>query len=157
MTNEISKKTRVAVASLVVSAAALVGIALNEGYVGTAYKDVVGIPTIGFGETKGVVIGQTTTPTRALVQLDKSIDAHARGMASCIKVPLSQNEYDAYVSFTYNVGVGAFCSSGLAKKLNAGDYEGACKELLKWDKAGGKVYPGLTRRRQEEYKKCIGE
>lgn len=75
-------------------------------------------------------------------------------MAACIKVPVSQNEYDAYLDFTYNVGVGAFCKSTLNKKLNAGDYEGACKELLKWDKADGVVQPGLTKRRKEEYEKC---
>lgn len=146
---------RVAVVSLVITAATLVGIATHEGYVGTAYRDAVGIPTIGFGETKGVRMGQSTTPERALVQLLASADEHAKGMARCISVPLKQSEYDAYLSFTYNVGVGAFCKSTLNKKLNAGDYDGACKELLKWDKAGGRVLAGLTKRRQQEYKQCM--
>lgn len=149
-------KNRQAVAALIISASTLVGIAVHEGYVGKTYLDAVGVPTIGFGETKGVKPGQTTTPERALVQLLKSADEHAKGMAACIKVPLHQYEYDAYLSFTYNVGVGAFCRSTLNKKLNAGDYEGACAELLKWDKAGGKVLPGLTKRRQEEFKTCSG-
>lgn len=153
----INNRTRATVAALTISATTLVGIAVNEGYVGQTYLDAVGVPTIGFGETKGVKPGQTTTPTRALVQLMKSADEHAKGMAACIKVPLYQHEYDAYVSFTYNVGVGAFCRSTLLKKLNAGDYEGACNELLLWDKAGGKALPGLTRRRQEERKLCLGE
>lgn len=148
---------RQAVAALVISASTLVGIAIHEGYVGKTYLDAVGVPTIGFGETKGVKPGQTTTPERALVQLLKSADEHAKGMISCIKVPLAQNEYDAYLSFTYNVGVGAFCRSTLVKKLNAQDYDGACAELLKWDKAGGKTLPGLTRRRQEEFKICSGK
>jgi lysozyme len=52
--------------------------------------------------------------------------------------------------------VSAFCHSTLNKKLNSGDYDGACKELLKWDKAGGKVLPGLVKRRQEEYAQCSG-
>lgn len=149
-------RQRQAVAALVISATTLVGIAVHEGYVGQTYLDAVGVPTIGFGETKGVKPGQTTTPTRALVQLLKSADEHAKGMTACITVPLHQHEYDAYLSFTYNVGVGAFCRSTLNKKLNAGDYDGACAELLKWDKAGGKVLPGLTKRRQEEFKQCRG-
>lgn len=147
--------TRYAIASLVISAAALVSIAQFEGYEGKAYKDAVGIPTLGFGETKGVKMGDTTTPPRALIQLLDSADEHAKGMAQCIKVPLKQTEFDAYLSFTYNVGVGAFCQSTLNTKLNAGDYEGACKELLRWDKAKGRVLPGLTKRRQKEYQQCL--
>lgn len=150
-------KQRQAVAALVISASTLVGIAIHEGYVGKTYLDAVGVPTIGFGETKGVKPGQTTTPTRALVQLLKSSEEHAAGMEACITVPLHQHEYDAYLSFTYNVGVGAFCRSTLNRKLNAGDYAGACAELLKWDKAGGRVLPGLTKRRQDEFKICSGQ
>ena len=149
-------RQRTAIAALVVSATTLVGIAVNEGYQGQSYKDAVGVPTIGFGETKDVKMGQTTDPIRALVQLQKSADEHAKGIATCVFVPLSQNEYDAYVSFSYNIGVGAFCRSTLVKKLNAQDYEGACKELLRWNRAGGKVLPGLTKRRQQEYNTCLG-
>lgn len=155
MTNE--NKTRSTVAALVISAATLVGIAANEGYVGEAYKDLAGIPTIGFGETSGVVMGQKTDPIRAMIQLEKSINIHAHGMAKCIRVPLTQGEYNAYLDFTYNVGVNAFCTSTLNKKLNAMDYDGACKELLRWDKVNGKPVLGLTRRRQAEYKQCIGD
>lgn len=150
-----TNKKRVAVSTLVASAIAIGSIALHEGYREKAYRDPVGIPTIGYGETKGVKMGDVTNPKKALEQLKVSVDEHGKGMASCIKVPISQNEYDAYISFTYNVGVGAFCRSTLAKKLNSLDYEGACTELLKWNKAGGKVLPGLTKRRQEEYKLCM--
>lgn len=146
---------RVAVASLALSASALVGIAVNEGYVGQAYQDVAGVSTIGFGETKNVIPGQTTTPVRALIQLEASATEHAKQMAACVTVPLSQNEFDAYASFTYNVGSGNFCKY-IAPVLNSGDYEGACKKILLFDRAGGKVYPGLTRRRQEEYSLCSG-
>jgi lysozyme len=66
-------------------------------------------------------------------------------------------EFQAYVSFTYNVGETAFCKSTLTKKLNALDYAGACKELLKWDKVKGVTVKGLTSRRQDEYRTCIGE
>lgn len=146
--------SRRAVATLSITTAALVGIASFEGYRSEAYLDVNNIPTIGYGQTKGVKLGDTTTPLRASIQLQEDVDEHIKGMVRCIKVPVSQGEFDAFTSFTYNVGVGSFCRSTLAKKLNAGDYDGACKELLKWTKAGGKVYPGLVKRRQEEYKRC---
>jgi lysozyme len=149
-------KGRVAVASLVVSASTLVGIAFHEGYLGTAYKDVTGVATIGFGETKDVKMGQTTDPVRALIRLEASANEHAKGIAKCIKVPLYQYEFDAYVDFAYNVGVGAFCNSTLNKKLNSGDYAGACSELLRWNRAGGQVLAGLTKRRQAEYQTCMG-
>lgn len=149
-------KVRVAAAGLAISGAALVGIAMHEGYVPHAYKDPVGIWTIGFGETAGVKPGQTTTPIRAMVQLLDSANAIAKGMVACIHVPIAQHEFDAYLSFSYNVGAGAFCRSTLAKKLNEGKYEEACAELKKWVYAGGKVLPGLVNRREQEYKKCMG-
>ena len=151
------QKNRQAVAALAISAAALVGIASHEAFRGTTYKDSGGIPTLGYGETKGVVTGQTTTPERALKTLLNSTNEHAQVMSGCITVPLYQHEFDAYLSFTYNVGTGAFCRSTLVKKLNAGDYTGACKELLKWDKVGNKQLVGLTKRRQAEYFTCIGQ
>lgn len=150
-----ANKIRVAAASLTVSVAAIAGIASHEGYVDHAYKDPVGIWTLGYGETKGVQPGQTTTKERALVQLQSSANVHAQGMARCIKVPVSQGEYDAFTDFTYNVGVGAFCKSGVATKLNAEDYSGACAELLKWVYAKGQILPGLVTRRKKEYETCL--
>ena len=150
-------KTRITVAALAVSAAALVGIATHEGYRSEAYKDTVGVPTIGFGETAGVKMGDKTTPERALVQLLTSTEKHADAIRQCIKVPLYQHEFDAYVSLAYNIGTGAFCRSTLVKKLNAKDYAGACEEIRRWNKAGGKVLPGLTKRREKEYRMCMGE
>ena len=101
-------------------------------------------------------MGDKTDPVRALQVLQNSLDSHAKGMVACIHVPISQGEYDAYLDFTYNVGVSAFCHSTLNKKLNSGDYDGACKGLLAWNQAGGKVLPGLVKRRQEEYAQCLG-
>jgi lysozyme len=150
-------KTRVAAASLMASTAIVTAIGINEGFRSQAYQDVVGVWTIGYGETKGVKKGDTITKERAQVQLKQSVDAHAKGMINCIKVPLYQHEYDAYASFTYNVGVGNFCRSDVARELNKGNYEQACKNLLHWDYAGGKKYAGLTRRRQEESKLCLGQ
>lgn len=150
-------KTRITVAALAVSAAALVGIATHEGYRGEAYKDAVGVTTLGFGETAGVKMGDKTTPERALVQLLESTEKHADAIRQCIHVPLYQHEFDAYISLAYNIGTGAFCRSTLVKKLNAKDYAGACEEIRRWNKAGGKVLPGLVKRREAEYKMCKGE
>ncbi|MCM1280954.1 MAG: lysozyme [Alistipes senegalensis] len=153
-----SNKKRISLAALYISAACLVGIAGYEGYRGQAYMPTPNDrPTIGFGETKGVRMGDKTTPERALVQLLKSTQAHAEAIRSCISVPLYQHEWDAYVSLAYNIGTGNFCKSTLVKKLNAEDYAGACKEILRWDRQAGKTLPGLIRRRQGEYATCIGK
>ena len=149
-------KTRRNAAVFAVSALALLGIASHEGFREQAYRDVTGVWTIGYGETKGITQNSRVNRLEALMMLNKSADEHAKGIVQCIKVPISQGEFDAYVSFTYNVGVGAFCRSTLLKKLNQQDYDGACKELLRWTQAGGKVYPGLVKRRQQEYNTCMG-
>ncbi|MCM1516227.1 MAG: lysozyme [Paraprevotella sp.] len=147
---------RVAISALTISAAGLVSIASYESYRGEAYRDSGGVPTIGYGETKGVKMGQRTTPERALVQLLKSADTHTEEIKKCIKVPLYQYEMDAYASFAYNIGSGSFCKSTLVKKLNAGDYEGACKEMTRWNKVKGVVNKGLINRRQKEAAMCLG-
>ena len=150
-------RVRVAVAALSVSAATLVGIAVHEDYRGEAYVPVAGDkPTIGFGETSGVRMGDRTTPVRALIQLQRSAERHAQAVRDCAPVPMYQHEFDAYVSLTYNIGTVAFCNSTLARKLKALDYEGACREILKWDKFRGRPLSGLTKRRQEEYRLCTG-
>lgn len=150
-----TNKVRVAAASISISAAALIGIAVNEGYVGQTYKDIGGVMTIGFGETSGVKEGQRTDPVRALVKLNESAEAHAKGMVACITVPITQGEYDAYLSFTYNLGIGSFCRY-IAPVLNKLDYDAACKKILLFDHVGTTKVLGLTRRREEEYQKCLG-
>lgn len=143
---------------LALSAAGLVSlIAVFEGYRGEAYIPVKGdVPTIGFGQTEGVKPGDKTTPERALVKLLADANSHSEGIKACIKVPLHQYEFDAYSSLAYNIGVGKFCTSTLVEKLNAEDYAGACKEVLRWDYFKGKPLKGLTKRRQAEYQTCIG-
>ena len=149
--------SRINHALLALSASALVGIAVHEGYRGEAYEPVKGdVPTIGFGTTEGVEMGDRTTPERALILLLKDANKFQNAVKRCAPVPMYQYEFDAYVSLTYNIGEGAFCRSTLVKKLNAGDYGGACREIRKWDKFKGKPLPGLTKRRQEEYQKCLG-
>lgn len=148
---------RTQLASLTLSAAALVGIALHEGYRDTAYIPVPGdVPTIGFGTTDGVKLGDKITPPQALVRALTDIQKFEGALKQCVTVPLHQHEYDAYISLSYNIGSGAFCKSTLVRKLNAGDYAGACKEILRWDKFKGKPLRGLTLRRQQEYRLCTG-
>ena len=148
---------RVPAAALVLSAATLVGIANHEKFMPNAYLPTKNdVPTIGYGETQGVKMGDKTTPERALVRLLQSSDQFAQGVKKCAPVPMFQHEFDAYVSFAYNVGLGNFCNSTLVRKLKEYDYEGACRELLKWDKQKGVTLPGLTKRRQEEFKQCMG-
>ena len=149
---------RIKVAGLALSAAALVSIALHESYKESAYIPVKGdVPTIGFGTTEGVKMGDRTTPERALVRLLADASKYEQAVRECAPVPMYQYEFDAYVSLTYNIGTSAFCKSTLARKLRAGDYEGACKEILRWDKFQGKSLRGLTIRREAEYKQCIGQ
>ena len=148
---------RTQIASLVLSALALVGIATHEGYNDTAYTPIKGdVPTIGFGTTQGVKIGDKTNPIQALQRTMRDIEVKESAVKKCVKVPLYQHEYDAYVSLAYNIGTGNFCNSTLVLKLNAGDYPGACKEILRWNRAQGRVVKGLTARRQKEYQQCIG-
>lgn len=149
--------TRLKSTLLALSASALVGIAVHEGYRGEAYEPVKGdVPTIGFGTTEGVEMGDRITPERALVRLLQDANKFEKAVRRCAPVPMHQYEFDAYVSLTYNIGEGAFCKSTLVKKLNAGDYEGACKQILRWDRFKGQPLPGLTKRRQQEYEQCLG-
>jgi len=145
------------VLSLTLSASALVGILLHEGYSDKAYTPVKGdVPTIGFGTTGGVKAGDTIKPPQAVARALVDVQRFEGALKQCVKVPLHQYEYDAYISLSYNIGSKAFCGSTLVKKLNAGDYAGACQQVLMWDKFNGKPLAGLTKRRQAEYEQCKG-
>lgn len=155
------KHPRTVVAALSLSAATLVGIAVHEGYRGEAYyatphEREAGISTIGFGTTEGVKPGDRTTPERALIRLLQDANRFEQAVRRCANVPMYQHEFDAYVSLAYNIGEGAFCRSTLVRKLKAGDYEGACAEILRWTKQAGRELPGLVKRRQAEYAQCMG-
>jgi lysozyme len=159
------KRTRTLVAGLSLSAAALVGIAVHEGYRDEAYIPVPGdVPTIGFGTTGGVKPGDRTDPVTALQRALTDIEQFEGALKQCVTVPLHQHEYDVFVSFSYNVGSSAFCKSTLVRKLNTGDYAGACDELLRWRFFQGKdcAVPanrcsGLWKRRQDEHAACLGQ
>ena len=145
-------------------AAAWVGICVAavagfEGLRTAAYRDPVGIPTLCFGHTAGVRMGDRRTPEECKALLVDDLLIYNDGVRRCVTSFMTPSREAALTSFAFNVGTGAFCSSTLVKRLNAGD-PGACDELLKWDratKAGVKItLPGLTRRRQEERALCLG-
>lgn len=151
-------KRRLAVAGLSLSAVGLLTIAKWEGFSDQAYIPVPGdVPTIGFGSTEGVKMGDTITVPKALERLMRDVGVAESAIGRCVKVPLSQSEYDAFTSFAFNVGGEAFCSSTLVKKLNSGDYDGACDELERWVYSQKRVVPGLVNRRQVEYRLCVKE
>jgi lysozyme len=153
--NEMFNRKHVATISL--SATALVALLLHEGYRENAYIPVAGdVPTIGFGTTSGVKLGDRTSPEKALTVALRDVQRFEGSLKDCVTVPLHQHEYDAYISLSYNIGSNAFCRSTLVRKLNAEDYSGACQEILRWDKFQGKPLAGLTKRRKEEHQKCLG-
>ena len=146
-------------ARLDVSKAGLELIAGFEGWRADLYEDVAGHCTIGYGhlvhqgnitaaDKKGP-FGKGITKEQGMALLHKDAQRMVQAVRDCVTVPLSQGQFDALVSFTFNVGAGALRRSTLVKRINAGERDVA-GEFLKWNKAGGKVYAGLTRRRTAE-------
>lgn len=149
---------RTTIAALAFSAAGFVGLTLYEDYRGAAYIPVAGdVPTIGFGTTEGVKLGDTITPPKAMARALRDVQKFEGAIKQCVKVPLYQWEYDAAVSFSYNVGATAFCNSTMVKKWNAGDYAGGCSEISRWVYVKGKRVQGLVNRRASERALCEGK
>lgn len=132
----------------------------REGEKLTAYLDSVGVWTIGVGHTKGVKRGQRITSAESRELFEADIAEFEEAVNDLVKIPLTQNEFDALVSFTFNLGKGALKKSTLLKKLNKGDKESAANEFLKWNKGriNGKLIAikGLTIRRTLERKLFLG-
>ncbi|WP_217188997.1 lysozyme [Enterobacter soli] len=134
------------------------GIALIKEFEGcklTAYQDSVGVWTIGYGWTqpvdgKPIRAGMTIKQETAERLLKTGLVSYESDVSRLVKVGLNQGQFDALVSFTYNLGARSLSTSTLLRKLNSGDYAGAADEFLRWNKAGGKVLNGLTRRREAE-------
>ncbi|MCL5634803.1 lysozyme [Enterobacter vonholyi] len=134
------------------------GIALLKEFEGcklTAYQDSVGVWTIGYGWTqpvdgKPIRAGMTIKQETAERLLKTGLVSYESDVSRLVKVGLTQGQFDALVSFTYNLGARSLSTSTLLRKLNAEDYAGAADEFLRWNKAGGKVLNGLTRRREAE-------
>ncbi|HWV16501.1 MAG TPA: lysozyme [Cellvibrio sp.] len=159
-------KIRMVVAALSLSAAAFVGILQREGYTDTAIIPTKGdVPTVGFGTTGGVKMGDTTTPVKAVNRAMKDVAEYEGAIKRCVKSPLTQVEYDVYVDLSYNIGPTAFCNSTMVKRLNVADYRGACDAILLFKYAAGydcstpgnKRCAGLWTDRLRSHSKCILE
>jgi lysozyme len=128
-----------------------------EGLRQTAYRDVVGVATICYGETRGVKIGMTATKAECDAMLLKGLQEFEAGVMRC--TPSLAQAPDARlvatVSLAYNIGVGAYCRSTVDRRFDAGDVRGACDAFLMWNKAKGITFPGLTRRRAAERDLCL--
>ena len=145
------------VAALMAAAVALVG--GWEGLRTVAYPDRLagGIPTVCFGETRGVKLGDSYTVEQCQVMLGQGLVQFETGMRACLKRPddLPAGAYVAFLSLSYNIGTGAFCGSTAARRANAGDIKGACDAITLWNRAEGRVVQGLVNRRADERRICL--
>lgn len=134
---------KVAIAALSLSAAGFVGLLTDEGYTDKAVIPVKGdVPTYGFGATtkldgKPVRMGDTITPVKAVQRSYAYLQTAEKQFKRCVTVELSQQEYDLYMNFSYQFGMGTFCQSSIARHLNARQYPQACAALLLYRKVNG--------------------
>lgn len=140
---------------LLAAAIALVG--AWEGVRTVAYKDIVGVPTVCFGETRGVKMGDRYTMDECRAMLGDGLIEFEAGMRKCLTRPdaVPPKAYVAFLSLSYNIGTGAFCKSTVARKANEGDFRAACEAISAWNKAGGRVVQGLVNRRADERRICL--
>ncbi len=135
------------------------GLALIKKFEGLeldAYKCAAGVWTIGYGHTKGVQEGDVWSEAQANEMLEIELEEFERYINDNVTVALSQNQFDALVSWVYNLGPANLKASTMLKVLNSGDYEGVPAQIKRWNKAGGKVLEGLIRRREAEALLFIG-
>ncbi|MEM1254447.1 MAG: lysozyme [Cyanobacteria bacterium P01_H01_bin.21] len=128
-----------------------------EGLRLKAYQDAVGVWTIGYGTTRGVKPGQEISEAQAEALLKADLNRFEQAVNQAVRVSINDNQFAAIVSFTYNVGSGAMRSSTLLRKLNRRDIYGAANEFPRWNRAGGRVLAGLTRRRNAERALFLGQ
>lgn len=143
------------------TAAAALAVALVGGFEGlrqNAYPDPAtgGKPwTICFGHTEGVRPGDRKSIEECKALLISDLAIYANGITNCVTAPLPDERFVALTSFAFNVGVGAACKSSVVRLINQGRTRDGCDALLKWNRAAGIVFPGLTRRRQAERALCL--
>jgi len=138
--------------------AAALAVALVGGFEGlrtTAYLDAVGVPTICYGETKGVHLGQRSSKPQCDALLLKRLDEFATEVEACIHRPMSDKTEVAFTSLAYNIGPAAFCNSTAARLYNQGNLEASCEAMEAFNKAGGRVLFGLVKRRSAESNLCL--
>jgi lysozyme len=171
---------RTPIARIIISTVLASTVMLYEHFVPDAMIPIKGdVPTIGYGTTvnpdtgKPVKLGDKIDRKTADRYLMKDLDVFKTGLAKCVKAPLSENEFNAFMSLTYNIGVSAICNSSIPSKLNLGQYDAACKTILQFNKMKDvskpmyydkatkkwkyqlKVVKGLDNRRKQEYATCI--
>lgn len=121
-----------------------------EGFRSKAYLCPANVWTIGYGHTKTARAGQRISELQARALLMQDVQEYEKAVNRLVTVQLTQNQFDALVSFAFNVGIGALATSTLRKRLNKGQYELAARELDRWVHGGGRKLPGLASRRKEE-------
>lgn len=122
-----------------------------EGLRLDAYRCPANVLTVGWGHTgPDVKTGMVITLDQAEELFTKDVQKFVEGVNYAVRIQLTQNQFDALVCLSYNIGVSAFQHSTLLRKLNAGDIKGAAAEFLRWNKGGGVILAGLTRRRIKE-------
>ena len=129
------------------------GIDLIKGFEGcqlAAYRDSNGVPTIGYGHTNGVSMGTAITQAQADTFLFDDLEQFETYVNDHVTIPLTQHQFDALVSFTYNLGPGTLYHSSVLTHTNAGQFYQAADAILQYDHAGGEKLLGLTRRREAE-------
>jgi lysozyme len=119
------------------------------------YDDGVGVWTICWGHTKGITPASHATMAQCEQYLKEDVAVAESAIRRLVKVPVSQPIFDSLASWTLNLGSGNLARSTMLRRFNARDYAGGCKAMLQWDRAGGKVLRGLTRRRHAEYEMCM--
>lgn len=173
-------ENRKSISALLITAALIGSVTTYEHFVADAMIPVKGdVPTIGIGTTvypdgTKVQLGDKIDRKTAEIYLKGDLDKFKVGMSKCIKAPLYQNEFEAMLSLTYNIGVSAFCNSSIPTKLTTGQHEAACRTILQFNKMKDyskpkvvlpsgkvvwqyKVVRGLDNRRKSEYATCIGD
>ena len=135
------------------------GLALIKKFEGLeleAYQCAAGVWTIGYGHTKDVQPGDVWSESHANHMLEVELEEFEEYINDNVTANLSQNQFDALVSWVYNLGPANLKASTMLKVLNSGDYEGVPAQIKRWNKAGGKVLQGLIRRREAEALLFIG-
>ena len=144
-----------AVAGILLAAAGIVR--PWEGYEPRPYFDIVGVRTVCYGQTGPHIENRTYSKAECEAMLQTELGKYLSELDACIHMPLRQHEWAALLSWAYNVGTPSACRSTLVRKVNAGaEPKEFCPELLRWNRAGGRVVKGLTNRRQAEYRVCMG-
>lgn len=153
-----AKKKAIAVVGAGALALAAPLIATWEGKRNDPYRDIVGVPTVCYGDTRNVTMGKRVSDAECTDRLYQQIADHAAPIVKCVpglRAPERQAQLAASVSLAYNIGTAGFCRSTVARRFNAGDWRGGCNAFYSWRYAGGKELRGLANRRRDEIAVCL--